>query len=310
MPKISVVIPAYNCSQYISKTVESVLSQTCKDFEIVIADDGSTDDTKDKVDMLIKEGAPIKYIYHENKGPAVARNTGIRNASGEYIAFLDADDLWVPEKLELQMEIFQKNSDVGLVYSDVQNFDDSRRWQADRFHYSPEQVARQSGWIFPAFFRREVHIPTSTVMVKKKCFDEVGLFDENMKKLCSQDREVFLRITRKYQAHYIHRPLALYRIRAGSRSRQISKLLEGQRYVINKMAKNKWVSRLDAVRALANSYYEAALGYFSIRNIIEGMKNLAISFFYNPINLMKPRRLKSIAGKLIRTQLNDKLFRK
>jgi hypothetical protein len=79
--------------------------------------------------------------------------------------------------------------------------------------------------------------------------------------------------------------------------------------VINKMAKNKWVSRLDALSALANSYYEAALGYFSIRNIIEGMKHLAISFFYNPINLMKPRRLKRIAGQLIRAQVNDRLLK-
>ena len=130
-----------------------------------------------------------------------------------------------------------------------------------------------------------------------------------MKKLCSEDREVFLRITRKYQAHYIHQPLALYRINAGSLSRQISKLLEGQRYVVKKMERNKWVSRWDALRALSNSYYEAALGYFSIRKLTEGMKHLAISIFFNPINLIKPHRLKRIAGQLMRVRVNDRLLK-
>lgn len=310
MQRVSVIIPTYNCSQYLRKTVESVLSQTYKDFEIVIVDDGSTDDTKDKIDVLIKEGAPIKYIYQENQGPAVARNTGIRNASGKYIAFLDADDLWIPEKLELQLEVLKKNRDIGLVYGDVQDFSESNKWLPDRQHFTPEQIARQSGWIFPAFFKREVHVPTSTVMVKKECFDKVGLFDENMKKICSEDREVFLRITRKYQAHYIHKPLAFYRVRAGSLSRRINSLLAGQRYVIDKMARNQWVTRADAWHALSNSYYEAALGYLRVREIKEGIKHFLKSIFFNPLIVFKGSRIKRIAVLLFLPEPNTKLLQK
>lgn len=93
-------------------------------------------------------------------------------------------------------------------------------------------------------------------------------------------------------------------------SRQISAMLEGQKYVIKKMAKNKWVSRLDALRALSNSYYEAARGYLTLREIIAGLKYLLMSFFCDPIATMNPRRLRSIAGKLIRNQVNDRLLQK
>ena len=96
-PKVSVVIPTYNSSQFIVETLESVFAQTYKDYEIIVVDDGSTDNTKE---VLQPYTSRIKYIYKENGGPASARNVGIKSAQGEYIAFLDSDDRWLPEKLE------------------------------------------------------------------------------------------------------------------------------------------------------------------------------------------------------------------
>ena len=125
-PKISIIIPTFNCGDFIYRTIESVFAQTYKNYEIIIVDDGSTDSTKDKIDLISKKGIPINYIYQANAGPAAARNTGIRNAAGEYITFLDADDFWIPEKLELQVDVLERESDIGLVYGDVKNYDGSR----------------------------------------------------------------------------------------------------------------------------------------------------------------------------------------
>ncbi|PIZ44424.1 hypothetical protein COY31_02670, partial [Candidatus Wolfebacteria bacterium CG_4_10_14_0_2_um_filter_39_18] len=122
MKRVSIIIPAYNAASFIGDSVRSALTQTYPNKEIVVVDDGSTDDTRAILEEYIKSGQ-IKYFYQENKGPAAARNLGIKNSSGEFIAFLDADDVWLPEKLKKQIDLF-KNPKVGLVYSDMEFFGD------------------------------------------------------------------------------------------------------------------------------------------------------------------------------------------
>ncbi len=111
MPKVSVIIPTYNRAHFLCEALDSALSQTFKDFEIIIVDDGSTDNTKQ---VLEKYGSRIYYIYQENKGRAEARNTGIRRAKGEHIAFLDDDDIWLPNKLEKQVFFLDARPDIGI----------------------------------------------------------------------------------------------------------------------------------------------------------------------------------------------------
>ena len=113
MPKVSVIIPAYNCAHYICHAVDSVLAQTFPDFELVVVDDGSTDNTRE---LLKQYGSQIKYIYQQNKDMTAARNTGINHSSGEYIAFLDSDDIWLANKLERQIVLLDQAPEVGLVY--------------------------------------------------------------------------------------------------------------------------------------------------------------------------------------------------
>jgi len=116
---ISVIIPVYNCEKYITEAINSVLKQEYHPLEIIVVDDGSTDKTQDKIKEF---GYQITYIYQENGGTAKARNNGIKNAKGDYFAFLDADDIWVENKLKMQMEIFAKNPEIDLVFGQVQQF--------------------------------------------------------------------------------------------------------------------------------------------------------------------------------------------
>jgi glycosyltransferase involved in cell wall biosynthesis len=119
---VSVVIPSYNSAHHISETLESVFSQSYRPHEIIVVDDGSTDDTRA---VLEKYSDRIIYVYQKNAGEPAARNTGIRRASGEFIAFLDADDLWLPNKLTLQMDYFEKHPEVDLVYTDMKQFNEN-----------------------------------------------------------------------------------------------------------------------------------------------------------------------------------------
>lgn len=127
-PTVSVIIPTYNRAHLVGRAIQSVLNQTYKDFELIIVDDGSTDNTEDIIKKYQKKDERIKYIRRKkNKGGSVARNTGINAAIGEYIAFLDSDDEWLTEKLERQMKVFKStSSEVGVVYSGFFRINDRR----------------------------------------------------------------------------------------------------------------------------------------------------------------------------------------
>lgn len=120
--KVSVVIPTYNAARFVTEAIKSVLAQTFKDYEILVIDDGSTDDTRE---VLAKYRSPVQYLYKSNGGVSSARNYGIENARGKYIAFLDADDLWMPEKLERQVAVLESNENVGVCYAATQKVDEN-----------------------------------------------------------------------------------------------------------------------------------------------------------------------------------------
>ena len=115
MPKVSVIIPSYNCAQYLSEALESVFSQSYKDYEVIVVDDGSTDNIREVVDRFINRYSnQIRYIFQENKGLAVVRNNGIENSLGDYIALLDADDKWFPNRLEEEIKLMESDSQYGV----------------------------------------------------------------------------------------------------------------------------------------------------------------------------------------------------
>lgn len=206
MPKVSVVIPAYNCERFISTAIESVLGQTYGDYEIIVVNDGSTDKTDE---VLSRYASKIKKIYQPNKGPAEARNTGIANSEGGYIAFLDQDDAWLPEKLRMQVEVMEKNNKLGLVYTDTYVLKDKEFGNADclcRRSFQTRQPHR--GSVIEYLFL-DNFIATSSVMVRKECFSEIGMFDPSV--VPSEDYDRWLRIAADYEIDFVDAPLVKFR---------------------------------------------------------------------------------------------------
>ena len=209
-PLVSVIIPTYNSGRFIAQAVQSVLDQTYRQFEIIIIDDGSTDATRD---VLREFNAHIRYCYQENRGPSAARNAGIEIAGGDYICFLDADDTWMPNKLEVQLAFMAKHDDISLVFSDMEERDLDKRLPTSFLEKKVFRSNIVSQIPIQDTFKKlliENFVLTSTVMARKDCFVKAGLFDESLR--VSEDRDLLLRITAYFKIACI--PLVLGKKRA------------------------------------------------------------------------------------------------
>ena len=200
MPLVSVIIPTYNRAYLLPKAVESVLSQTFKDIELIVIDDASTDYTPELIRRYIEKSS-IPIFYWKNKerlGPAASRNIGIKLAKGKFIAFLDSDDWFLPAKLEKQVEFFWKNPSYYLVQTE-------ERWYKQGRRIFPKKIHRKAkGYFFHRAVRLCV-VSMSTVMVKKELFKEVGLFDPAFP-VC-EDYEFWLRVSLKFPVGLIEEEL-------------------------------------------------------------------------------------------------------
>jgi glycosyltransferase involved in cell wall biosynthesis len=217
--RITALIPTYNSERYLRATIDSVLAQTYPVYEVIVVDDGSTDRTQE---ILTTYGSQIRYIRQANAGPPVARNTGLAHATGDFIALLDSDDLWVSRKIERQVDYLRRHPSCGLVYTDMKTFDDSGIIEES------VKISRNlnlpSGHIFPEMFY-ETLFQTSAVLVRKSCIDAVGEFDMDLR--MGDDYELFLRISRHYDLGYVDEPLVLYRQHATQGTRTWGKELQG-----------------------------------------------------------------------------------
>lgn len=197
---VSVIIPTYNRAHTVSRAIQSVLNQTYQDFEIIVVDDCSTDNTEEVVKGF--NDSRICYIRHEqNRGGSAARNTGIRIARGEYIAFLDSDDEWLPNKLAEQMRVFYSDRNCGAVYTDLLHVCKDGHAEVHK-GYHPE------GWILKDLLVTNVVGSASSVVVKRECFKVVGLFDEKLPSC--QDWDMWIRIAKHYTFRSIPEPLVKY----------------------------------------------------------------------------------------------------
>jgi len=213
---ISVVITCYNYGKFLSECINCVLNQTYQDFEIVIVNDGSNDDTHQIIQPYL-DHPQIIYIDQPNAGQAIAKNNGIKNASGDLIAFLDADDLWEKTKLEKQIVLFKDHS-VGVVYSNA-NFIDENGHLVDSIIFE-ETMQLKAGKITDYLFLNNF-IPFSSSIIRKECFKDFGIFNKCYK--MGIDWDLWLRISTKYKFQYIDEPLLLYRV---GHAGQMSKNLE------------------------------------------------------------------------------------
>lgn len=208
-PKVSVIIPTYNRRDYLIEAVESVLAQTYQDFEIIVVDDGSNDNTEIHFAEFIQRTPAAKgrifYCKQKNSGPAIARNHGIFRSCGEYIAFLDSDDLWYPEKLEKQVGVLDENPEIDLVYADCYSGESRNDPNQNGFFVSENLF---SGYIFERIAQNNIFW-TSSLLLRRNVFILAGVFDPTLRS--SEDYDLWLRICYYHQCYYIPEVLGLFR---------------------------------------------------------------------------------------------------
>jgi len=207
-PQVSVIIPTYNRAWVIEEAIDSVLAQDYTEFELIVVDDGSTDHTSDVLDSYRNV---IKVFPQKNKGVSAARNRGIAEASGKFIAFLDSDDLWLPQKLTVQIEFFDQTPDALICQTEEIWIRNGLRVNPKKRHKKP------SGMIFKPSLKLCLVSPSAT-MIHRGLFDRVGGFDETLP--ACEDYDLWLRISCRFPIHLIDTPLIIKR---GGHDDQLSK---------------------------------------------------------------------------------------
>jgi glycosyltransferase involved in cell wall biosynthesis len=209
-PSVTVIVPAYNAEAYLAATLESIAQQTLRDFRVIVVDDGSTDGTTSVVRQFMS-CLNLKLVEQANAGPAAARNRAIRMAATPYCAFVDSDDVMLPERLSAQKSVLEADSRAALVHSDLMTFNETGIIHRTRRAFSTPAA----GMVLEPLLRGNF-ITTSTVMARTERLIEAGLFSEERR--VSEDFELWLRMAARWPIAYVDRPLVKYRSRQGSLS--------------------------------------------------------------------------------------------
>jgi glycosyltransferase involved in cell wall biosynthesis len=224
MPLVSVVIPVFNGEKTIRETIESVLNQTLTDFELVVINDGSQDGTLDIVERI--PDSRIQVFSYPNAGQSTSRNRGIEIAKGDYISFIDADDLWTPDKLEAQLQALQANPKAGVAYSWTDWIDESSQLLG-KGSYNTEQ-----GEVFTKLLLNDFVANGSNVLIRRQALTEVGGFDPSVTP--AEDWDLWLRLAARYEFVAVRSPQILYRISPNSASFNVWKMEASSLQVIDK----------------------------------------------------------------------------
>jgi glycosyltransferase involved in cell wall biosynthesis len=270
-PLVSTIIPAYNYGRFVCEAVESVLCQTYEPVEIVIVDDGSTDDTRER---LNKFGDRIRYVYQENRGLSAARNTGIREARGEWLAFLDADDLWHPRKLEVQLGAVADAGDIPFVGSPWFR---EGSMPAD---LDPNPPVRR---LELRDFFTGTPVSGSSAVIRSECFSRVGCFDESLRSV--EDRDMWLRLAARYPAATIVSNCWWYRPHAGQMNLNPVRMHDNFVRVVNKF----FIEHPEHhdLRSLATAFLhlDTSMCYLTAGNRVQAGRHLLRSMLSHPLPL-------------------------
>lgn len=261
LPLISVIIPTYNRKELLERAVRSVLSQTYRNIELIVVDDASTDSTKEMIEAIQDER--VRYIRHEsNLGAAAARNTGIRDAQGDYIAFQDSDDDWMPKKIEKQMGIFLDSSpETGVVYCGF-----FRQRNGKKTRIPSKKITQKEGDIFQSLLLGYYLVGTPSVIIKKEVFERVGMFNEDYPAL--EEWDLWLRISQDYRFQFINEELLVSYQTPESLSVNRHLFLNGYLQLLKDHGKEL----NNNPKALSNLYIEIANQYCHIRKSGEGRR--------------------------------------
>jgi len=306
MPKVSVIIPTYNCAKYLSEAIQSVLNQTYQDFEIIVVDDGSTDETKQILNPYIEKNL-IRYVYQNNQGPGAARNKGIEYAKGRYIAFLDADDILFEGSFQKRINFLKRYPEIEVVFSDYMIKLNPQE--------EPKPVLREKGildffnnciefsnekefiftneFYYQYFLFSPLPISTITVMARQETIRKTGLFRTDIK--IGEDVDYWLRLIYGKKVGYINEELALYHHYSSGLSKDKENSdLDGVRlcrdlYCKTKDKRFKYILR----KRLAKIYFSLGHYYKSKNNFSKARQCFLDGLNYS---VMDFRLLKSLLG--------------
>jgi glycosyltransferase involved in cell wall biosynthesis len=289
MPKVDIIIPAYNAAKFLSDAIQSVIAQTFDDWRIILIDDGSTDNTPEIAQQFIEQlGAKLMYIRQPNAGLPAARNAAIRNSSAELLALLDADDIWLPSRLADSVACFEGRPQVGLAYAFNSRVDASGAL-IDTF---ARRQKHAEGRIAPYIYMRMVDLPCPTITFRRSAVDEVGLFDETLR--ATEDRDLWLRIAQRYEVALIPKVLALYRTSPDAMTTDPDRMLRAQQQFIDKHFGAPGCGRVARRIALARIYKQRAEA-LALRNQVPAALGSAMrALAYYPLDLNNVRTAGSL----------------
>jgi glycosyltransferase involved in cell wall biosynthesis len=278
MTTVSVIIPTYNRAGYVTEAIASALEQTHRPFEVIVVDDGSTDDT---AAVLAGYGDPVRVIRQPNGGVGAARNTGVAHARGDCIAFLDSDDLWHPEKLARQVALLEADPELGLVHCGMETFDDATGAVLER------NVDGGSGWVAAQMLRFDklvIIAPGSSLMVPRRIFEEMGGFDVRLPP--SEDWDLSFRIAVRYRVGFVPEPHVRYRQHPGGIHLNVARAERAMLLSFDKIFQtpDPAIQRLRS-RAYGRIHRFAAGGYFAQRNFRSFLRSAAQSVVADPRNV-------------------------
>lgn len=253
MPRVSVVIPAYNAERFIGDALDSVMAQTFRDVEVIVVDDGSTDGTGE---IVRSYGEPVRLVDQANAGPSAARNRGVREAKSELVAFLDADDRWLPEKLALQVPLLDGNAGTDLVHCRVQLIDASGQ------PMPTPRLPAPSGRIFHDLLERNV-LGTSAVVVRKARVEQVGGFPEDMK--WAEDWLLWLRLAQHCQVGCVEEVLVQHREHGASLATEGESFYRGVLEVLARIERETDDARAIAIARRTRRRVQCARGLRLLR---------------------------------------------
>ena len=252
---VSVIMPAFNHELYIEEALQSIGNQTHKNIELIVINDGSTDRTAQMIEEYIKKNSDknIKYLNKRNEGVCKTLNKGLEISTGDYIAFLASDDLWLPDRLAIQLEFMENNKNIGMVFADTWFLNFTSKTNSKWSDYKPQiknyfKNGIQNTDLYALLLTQPL-VPALTVLIRKQVLLEVGFFDED---LVYEDHDLWLRIAMNYPVGYIHQPLAFYRIHGANISNDTGFMIRGMFQTVKKHLnmgsfKNKTMKKMKVI---------------------------------------------------------------
>jgi glycosyltransferase involved in cell wall biosynthesis len=272
MPEVSVIIPFYNRLDWVKEAIESVLNQTYPDYEVILVDDGSSEDTT-SLDPFLKQDN-ISIYKQSNRGPAAARNLGIQRAKGIYIAFLDSDDLFISEKLAIQVQLMQEHPDVLLTHTSYQRI--GLRGEALEVVHS----GIFSGDVYPDIYNG-CPIATPTVMVKKNVFEKIPGFNEDLR--IAEDVLLWAEVSRLGPIIGIDKPLTQGRMHGQNSAMDYKAQIVGESNIIRYgLLNNRNIDWYQRRKILSIKYLNLTGYYYYYKDYKNVLRNITFSLFYHP----------------------------